>query len=170
MTFVPSVAVIPAAELTSVIPVAADVPAVGDKSIQALFDGISYAGLQGELFSGAELLGPAGSTVVRGFLNRAKQEAARASEAREGIAAAAGKASGMHGGPAREPFREESPAANAYGSSNLNGNERDESARMQVERTIELLAEGAEFRIEATYVAAVTKKTTDGVNQLIKGQ
>ncbi len=176
MTFVPPVGAVPASgALTGATPVAADLPAQ-DKNIQAVFDGVNYADLQGELISGAEFLGPVGSTVLRDFLDRAKKAAVNSNESKRHETKTGGIEVLTPGGPASSPLQQtDSHGADSHGPASLplqqtdsHGVASNEGNRHSIEA--EKVLEAQLFLTEFIAIGSLTSAVTKDINSLIKGQ
>src|SRR5215475_7376200 len=139
-------------------PAATGASAAGDQ-LQALFQGLNFAELEGQFFSGPELLGALGAqgnATLRDFLSRLKKADAslkavksKMSNPEAGNAEAGDTAAPLHGGPAREPF------------------EREGSTR-SVAKAVEMMEQTAEFAeamAEMKHFATLALRTTSGINE-----
>ena len=186
MTFVPPVGAVPAPALGGATPVAADVPAQ-DKNIQAVFNSVNYADLQGEVVSTSQVLGPVGSSMLTRFLDSAKKAYEFAAAAKPGAEKTAGEGIGKtsagamannaaHAGPARQSFGEENASGVQAPPKNDNhaGPALDEqsigNAMAELKQIQKSSVQVAIFNAEAAVVASLSSKTTKAIGELIKGQ
>jgi hypothetical protein len=146
-------------------PAAAGAPAAGDQ-LQALFEGLNFAELQSQFFSGPETLGALGAqgnATLRDFLGRLKKtdedfksrniksnESNGSDPGTEGPEAEAP----LHGGPAREPFEHKGLSP-------------------ETARVIKLMKKNMEISgtlAEVQVVSSLVKQTARSIGDLIKGQ
>jgi hypothetical protein len=157
--------------VSEAMPAAAGTPAAGDQ-LQALFEGLNFAELQSQFFSGPETLGALGAqgnATLRDFLGRLKKAnadiadiKARNSNKSNGSYPGAEEAEApLHGGPAREPFDHKGLSP--------------ETAKIieKTEKGIELAKKYMEISstlAQVDVVSSLVKQTAAAFNNLTKGQ
>jgi hypothetical protein len=150
---------------------AAGAPAAADQ-FEALFEGLNFAEIDGQFFSGPELLGALGTqgnAMLRDFLGRLKKSDARVKAYMEkkndpegGTASAP-----LHGGPAREPFNGGvKPFSGGVKPAHDRGSDAIEKMRQEMHEIVDFQRTLAEEHYVASIVGGVTKS----VSELIKGQ
>jgi hypothetical protein len=165
-------------------PVAAGATDSGDQ-LQALFEGLNFAELEGQFASNPELLGALGAEgnrMLRDFLGRLKKADAedKVFESylkNKGSDAEAGDAGTLfHPGPVQEPFVRGGDPYSVFGGASheqVRGRTMEETSQRVRDGTRKLMAlavESSRLHAESTFVVKAATGLAKALGELTKGQ